>query len=130
MSDPESVVRESEYARTVENMPFLNRFQGAFEKVKKGGAGLTQDDREALVKMAGRLRQVAEKKYNERYYEFRSYLEKNDLNPDEFLPARARGGEVKAISEKEARRRLKEMGKGEEEIQGYINKYRQEGVVK
>lgn len=49
ITDPQSVVRESEYARTPENLPMVNRMVGALEKVKKGGAGLTTNDREALV---------------------------------------------------------------------------------
>ncbi len=49
LTDPTSVVRESEYARTPENLPLVNRFQGAIQKIDKGGAGLTDDDRKALV---------------------------------------------------------------------------------
>ena len=49
LTDPQSVVRESEYARTPENLPLLNRIGGALEKVRRGGAGLTDADREALV---------------------------------------------------------------------------------
>lgn len=47
--DPTSVVRESEYARTPENLSTVNRIQGAIEKFSEGGAGLTADDRQALV---------------------------------------------------------------------------------
>ena len=49
MTDPTSVVRESEYARTPENVPIINRMFGAIDKLKSGGAGLTNADREALV---------------------------------------------------------------------------------
>ena len=49
LTDPASVVRESEYARTSQNLPLVNRFFGAIQKVGKGGAGLTDSDREALV---------------------------------------------------------------------------------
>ena len=49
LTDPNSVVRESEYARTPGNLPFTNRFTGAFQKLQRGGAGLTNDDRKALV---------------------------------------------------------------------------------
>ena len=49
LTDPQSVVRESEYARTPENIPILNRITGAIEKLKAGGAGLTNEDRQALV---------------------------------------------------------------------------------
>lgn len=49
LTDPNSVVRESEYARTPENLPVVNRISGAISKLKEGGAGLTDADREALV---------------------------------------------------------------------------------
>ena len=49
LTDPNSVVRESEYARTPENLPLVNRLSGAIQKITKGGAGLTDSDREALV---------------------------------------------------------------------------------
>ena len=49
LTDPNSVVRESEYARTPENIPTINRIVGAIAKVEAGGAGLTDEDRAALV---------------------------------------------------------------------------------
>jgi len=49
LTDPNSVVRESEYARTPANLPLANRFSGALQKLEKGGAGLTDKDRNALV---------------------------------------------------------------------------------
>lgn len=49
VSDPTSVVRESEYSRTPENLSLANRFNGAIKKLEQGGAGLTQQDRESLV---------------------------------------------------------------------------------
>jgi hypothetical protein len=49
LTDPNSVVRESEYARTAGNLPLANQFTGALQKLEKGGAGLTDSDREALV---------------------------------------------------------------------------------
>lgn len=49
LTDPNSVVRESEYARTPENIPVMNRISGAIQKVQAGGAGLTDEDRKALV---------------------------------------------------------------------------------
>ncbi len=52
LTDPQSVVRESEYARTPSNLPIVNQFQGAFQKLQAGGAGMTNDDRKALVQGA------------------------------------------------------------------------------
>lgn len=47
--DPESVVRESEYARTPENLSAVNRVVGSVQKFTQGGGGLTMEDREDLV---------------------------------------------------------------------------------
>lgn len=52
MTDPTSVVRESEYARTPENMAITNRVLGKLDKWKQGGAGLTDVERNALIDMA------------------------------------------------------------------------------
>ena len=49
LTDPNSVVRESEYARTPQNLPMVNRILGAIQKIQQGGAGMTKEDREALV---------------------------------------------------------------------------------
>ncbi len=49
LNDPSSVVRESEYARTPQNLPMVNRIYGAIQKIQQGGAGMTNEDREALV---------------------------------------------------------------------------------
>ena len=49
LTDPNSVVRESEYARTPENLPTINRISGSIQKLASGGAGLTNADRKALV---------------------------------------------------------------------------------
>lgn len=49
LTDPQSVVRESEYARTPQNIPLINAISGAIYKVQQGGAGLTDEDRKALV---------------------------------------------------------------------------------
>lgn len=52
LTDPQSVVRESEYARTPSNLPFVNQFNGALQKIASGGAGMTNDDRKALLQGA------------------------------------------------------------------------------
>jgi len=70
MLDPTSVVRESEYARTPENISLLSRAKGYLEKLKEGGAGVTMEDRAALVKLANEFYKVSEQKYRdtEKYY--------------------------------------------------------------
>ncbi|MCR4307478.1 MAG: hypothetical protein NUV80_02880, partial [Candidatus Berkelbacteria bacterium] len=63
--DPSSVVRESEYARTPENLSLINKFKGKIEEYGAGGAGITQEDRQALVDMALQIRDSYEQSYNE-----------------------------------------------------------------
>lgn len=65
LTDPTSVVRESEYNRTPENIPTVNRIVGAIEKVNSGGAGLTLEDREALVLGAKIISTERGKQYKE-----------------------------------------------------------------
>lgn len=60
--DPPSVVRESEYARTPENLSLLNNLRGRYEALLKGGAKLTQQDRAAIVEMANAFNQVSRQK--------------------------------------------------------------------
>jgi len=61
--DPQSVVRESEYARTPEGMSALTRIQGYAEKLKQGGAGLTDTERGSAVDMTKKLAGSAQKIY-------------------------------------------------------------------
>ncbi len=63
MLDPGSVVRESEFARTPEGQALMTQLQGFQEKIKEGGVGLTNPEREEIVRMAnilgeGQLRSV------------------------------------------------------------------------
>ena len=52
LTDPDSVVRESEYARTARNLPFISQLKGWIgAKMDKGGAGLTNVERLALVRL-------------------------------------------------------------------------------
>lgn len=55
--DPQSVVRESEYARTPENMSLINRIYGNMQSYVTGGAKLTDSDRQALVRMVKEVTQ-------------------------------------------------------------------------
>ncbi len=63
--DPSSVVRESEYARTPENLSTVNRVMGALEKFSEGGAGLTAEDRQSLVLGAKIIADERGKSFNE-----------------------------------------------------------------
>lgn len=85
MMDPESVVRESEYARTTEDLSVWNRLKGKIEKWKGGGPGLTQDDREAMYKMAKEFKNVAEEKYQATHGEYTGYVKQIGLDPNIYM---------------------------------------------
>lgn len=70
ITDPISVVRESEYERTPRNLSLANRFSGAIEKLSNGGAGLTNEDRESLVFGAKVIADSRGQQYNEVYNAF------------------------------------------------------------
>lgn len=65
MTDPQSVVRESEYARTGRDMSLLNKLKGKVEKVMSGGAGLTSEERQALVDMGTKFYNSYAGNYND-----------------------------------------------------------------
>ena len=66
MTDPESVVRESEYIRTSEDLSLANRLMGRLEKMGTGGAGMTQEDRKALMSIAGEFMSASQGNYDNR----------------------------------------------------------------
>ena len=83
LTDPQSVVRESEYARTQENQALINRITGKMDKWMQGGAGITQDEREALVAMAREINSVYNQNYQDRVVEYRGYAKQQQLDPDQ-----------------------------------------------
>lgn len=70
LTDPQSVVRESEYARTPQNLPVVNAIVGAIGKLQEGGAGLTDEDRKALVEGAKIIQAERGKQYNQTLQEY------------------------------------------------------------
>lgn len=65
MTDPDSVVRESEYARTPKDQALMNRLKGKIQAMQYGGPGLTDDDRQAIYNMASKFYDVYSKNYND-----------------------------------------------------------------
>ena len=63
MLDANSVVRESEYARTSQDLALVNRIRGGYEKILEGGAGLTNEDRSALYYMIDRFGDASKAAY-------------------------------------------------------------------
>lgn len=59
MLDPDSVVRESEFARTKEGLSLVNKMSGFLERMVKGGIGLTDVERKELVRIGVLLAEKA-----------------------------------------------------------------------
>jgi len=85
--DPDSVVRESEYERTPTNTSLINRAKGWFDKLKQGGAGVTQKDiveiRDTAREMAELRRQIINKKLEK---QIRIPAGRVGLDPEEVAP--------------------------------------------
>lgn len=58
MLDPTSVVRESEYARSAEGLSLINRIIGKYEKLARGGAGVTVQDLKEFAEMSKKLQEI------------------------------------------------------------------------
>jgi len=63
MLDPGSVVRESEFARTPEAQALIEQMKGYLPKIKSGGTGLTDKERQEIVNTSNLLWQAAGKQY-------------------------------------------------------------------
>ena len=65
MLDPESVVRESEYARSPQDQAIMSRLKGKADRLLSGGVGLTPIERDALARMARRFGEISKKQFKE-----------------------------------------------------------------
>lgn len=63
ITDPASVVRESEFNRTAESLGILDRVRALPQKIKEGGAGLTDQNRADLVMISRALTEGGERKF-------------------------------------------------------------------
>jgi hypothetical protein len=64
ITDPDSVVRESEYARTAGDLSLISQIKGKMDKLLTGGAGLIPEERAAIVRMSEAFVKVAEKNFS------------------------------------------------------------------
>jgi hypothetical protein len=85
LTDPSSVVRESEYARTAMNIPLINQIKGKVGKVMEGGAGLTSEERASLMKMAKLMQSGYMDIKGKRVTEYRGYAKQAGINGDDII---------------------------------------------
>jgi hypothetical protein len=87
LTDPQSVVRESEYARSGEDTPTVNKISAAIQKITKGGK-LTDSDRQALVQGAKIIADERGNTYNSTLNDYKDLATGYELNPDLILGGR------------------------------------------
>lgn len=84
MQEPDSVVRESEYARTAQDLAIASRIRGKLSKWKEGGT-LPQDERDAIARMARNFYDVSKEKYNQQVDSYRDMAERYGYAPENIL---------------------------------------------
>ena len=100
MTDPASVVRESEYVRTPQDMAVMNRVKAAVARVGKGGR-LEPDTRQALMTMATKFKEVYTGKYIELADEYRDYARGYGVDPEMVVSKKATDRASKTIAQPE-----------------------------
>lgn len=80
ITDPDSVVRESEYARTAGDQALVSRITGKLSALLTGGAGLEDNERKAIVRMSRLFKEAAEKRFKNVETQFRTKAEKEGLD--------------------------------------------------
>lgn len=88
MLDPISVVRESEFARTPQAEGVMERIKAVIPKLQEGGVGISDRDREELVRTAQMLTDAGRDGYNKiinNYREAFSGYSHLGVNPDRII---------------------------------------------
>lgn len=84
--DPTSVVRESEYERTPQNVAIVDRAEGWLNRLKEGGAGLTQENIVEIRNAARDMTELRRQIVNKKLEKIRSQAERRKISPDEVAP--------------------------------------------
>lgn len=100
ITDPDSVVRESEYARTANDLALINKIKGKIIKIGKGGPGLTHSDRTAIHRLAGQFKDVSHKKYRKTHSEYMGYFESAGIPGTNYMTQEATSQDADALMEK------------------------------
>lgn len=82
MIDPNSVVRETEFARSTEGQSIMNRLKGKADQALQGGVALSDEDRKAIVDATAKLYQSYQKSYANTANEYRGYAQDYGVDPD------------------------------------------------
>jgi hypothetical protein len=83
--DPNSVVREGEYARTAQGQSVLGRIQGTVQRWTNGGGGLTQPERQQILEAVQAMEQAARQQYQPIENGLRKVAEAYKLSPERIM---------------------------------------------
>ena len=86
INDPGSVVRESEYARSPEGLSAMERMSAIADKVQKGGAGLTDNERKLFVDLAGNFYDSTASAYQAVREDYLNIASSYGFAPDKVVP--------------------------------------------
>lgn len=88
--DPQSVVREAEYARTASDQSVLNYLKGKYDpktgRLSVGGAGITPETREAMQRMAKRFFDSSQNNYTQTAAFYSSVARNRGFDPELIVP--------------------------------------------
>jgi len=88
--DPQSVVKESEYARSASDQSVLNYLKGKLDpktgQLVVGGAGLDSDSREAMQRMAKRFYDAAQNNYTQTSAFYSNVAKNRGFDPSLIVP--------------------------------------------
>jgi hypothetical protein len=85
MLDPGSVVREGEYARSTEGQSAINRVTGYYERLKQGGSGITDMERQDMVNVAQSLFSDGQRAYDQSVNFYTGIAKDYNLDPDRIV---------------------------------------------
>lgn len=84
--DENSVVRESEFARTAQGQSFFNKIDGYIRKVKEGGSGLSPSEREDIVRSMDLIYEVAKNTAQQDIDAYTDLALRYNINPSDIMP--------------------------------------------
>jgi hypothetical protein len=85
INDELTGVKEAEYLRTPQSLSLINRIKGWQEQLAKGGSGMTDGDRQNIIKTLNIVNKSSNKSFNKYYEPLTSSLKAKGIEP-EFLP--------------------------------------------
>jgi len=81
MLDPDSVVRESEYARTPEGVSMMNKILAYIPQLQKGGLAISDEDRKAMLDIAKKLLEEGKRALNSHIERYETVSRDYGINP-------------------------------------------------